>query len=85
MVRKRGAQPEHLHAKNQPLVEALSIINVTVFYREELRKISDGERSSGLLSSREKRKLSKMGILQRGENQQYAVPWEVEKLLENLK
>ena len=85
MMRKRGAQHKHLHAENQPLMEALSIINATVFYSEELRKISDGHYTPELLSEGEKRKLSKMGLIQRWENQQYVVPWEVEKLLENLK
>jgi len=85
MMRKRGAQHKHLHAENQPLVEALSVCNMTAFYSEKLRQIIDGYYTPGLLSDGEKRKLSKMGLIQRWENQQYCVPWEVVKLLESLK
>jgi len=85
MVKRGPAQPEHVHATKQPLVEALSVCNVTAFYSEELRQISEGQYTPGLLTNREKRKLSKIGILRKGDNNQLTVPWEVEKLLENLK
>lgn len=80
--------PEHAKAKDRPLLETLTIVNMVAHYREQLTVMGAGSYAPDLFSNLERSRLSELGIIEIRRDLgigSYTVPWEVEVLMERLK
>lgn len=76
----------HEYAKTRHLIYVLTLVNMISYFRDDLRRIIDGERAIDFLSKKDRHRLARMGIIESAKPRVRArVPWEIEALLDRLK